>query len=444
MKYKVGIVSLGCAKNRVDAEMLLAKLNKEHYEIVEDAALSDAAIINTCAFIEPAKKESIEEILELAELKKEGKIKCLIVTGCLAERYQEEVREQLPEVDACIGIGANDKIAEVIKNALDGKKQELFPPKEKLALEGERIQSTPQYYAYLKIAEGCDNHCTYCAIPMIRGRYRSRKIENLVKEAKWLADGGVKELILIAQDTSYYGNDIYGKPMLPKLLKELCKIDKLKWIRVLYCYPERITDELIDVIAEEDKIIKYLDLPLQHCDAEVLKRMNRKGDREYLTNLLNKIKERIPDITLRSTFITGFPGETEEQFEELAQFVKDMKFQRMGCFPYSQEENTPAAKLPDQIDGDVKQKRAEIICDNQQLIMEEYAEKMIGSEVEVLVEGFDRYAECYFGRTAGDSPEVDGNVFFTTSGEKPREGTFVKVKITDSLGIDPVGEVITN
>ena len=442
MKNKVGIVSLGCAKNRVDAEMLLAKLNKEQYEIVGDAALSDAAIINTCAFIEPAKKESIEEILELAELKKEGKIKCLIVTGCLAERYQKEVIEQLPEVDACIGIGANDKIAEVIKNALDNKKTELFPPKEELALEGERIQSTPRYYAYLKIAEGCDNHCTYCAIPMIRGRYRSRKIENLVKEAQWLADGGVKELILIAQDTSYYGNDIYGKPMLPELLRELCKIDKLRWIRVLYCYPERITDELIDVIAEEDKIVKYLDLPLQHCDAEVLKRMNRKGDREYLTNLLNKIKERIPDITLRSTFITGFPGETEEQFEELARFVKEMKFQRMGCFPYSQEENTPAAKLPDQIDEEIKQKRAEIICDSQQLIMEDYAEKMIGSEVEVLVEGFDRYAECYYGRTAGDCPEVDGSVFFTTSEEKPREGTFVKVKITDSLGIDPVGEMI--
>lgn len=442
MKHKVGIVSLGCAKNRVDAEMLLAKLNKEEYEIVEDAALSDAAIINTCAFIEPAKKESIEEILELAELKKEGKIKCLIVTGCLAERYQKEVIEQLPEVDACIGLGANDKIAEVIKNALDGKKTELFPPKEELALEGARIQSTPRYYAYLKIAEGCDNHCTYCAIPMIRGRYRSRKIEDLVKEAQWLADGGVKELILIAQDTSYYGSELYGKPMLPELLRELCKIDKLRWIRVLYCYPERITDELIDVIAEEDKIVKYLDLPLQHCDAEVLKRMNRKGDREYLTNLLNKIKERIPDITLRSTFITGFPGETEEQFEELSMFVKDIRFQRMGCFPYSQEENTPAAKLPDQIDEDIKQKRAEIICDQQQLIMEDYAEKMIGSEVEVLVEGFDRYAECYFGRTAGDCPEVDGSVFFTATGIKPQAGSFVTVRITDSLGIDPVGEMI--
>ncbi|MCR5652683.1 MAG: 30S ribosomal protein S12 methylthiotransferase RimO [Ruminococcus sp.] len=444
MKYKVGIISLGCAKNRVDAEMLLAKLNKKDYEIVEDVAMSDAAIINTCAFIEPAKQESIEEILELAKLKKEGRIKCLIVTGCLAERYQREVMEQLPEVDACVGLGSNDKIAEIIKEALKGKKVEIFPPKEQLALEGKRIQSTPTYYAYLKIAEGCDNHCTYCAIPMIRGKYRSRTIENLVKEAQWLADGGVRELILIAQDTSYYGNDIYGKPMLPKLLRELCKIEKIRWIRVLYCYPERITDELIEVIADEDKIVKYLDLPLQHCSAEVLKRMNRKGSTEYLTSLLHKIRERIPNITLRSTFITGFPGESEEQFEELSQFVKDMKFQRMGCFPYSQEENTPAAKLPDQIDEDTKLKRAEIISEQQQLIMENYAEQMIGKEVEVLVEGFDRYAECWFGRTAGDCPEVDGNIFFTAFGEKPREGTFVKVKITDSLGIDPVGEVIKN
>lgn len=442
MKYKVGIVSLGCAKNRVDAEMLLAKLNREEYEIVEDVAMSDAAIINTCAFIEPAKQESIEEILELAKLKAEGKIKCLIVTGCLAERYKNEVMEQLPEIDACIGIGANDKIADVIKKALNNKKTELFPPKEELSLEGGRIQSTPQYYAYLKIAEGCDNHCTYCAIPIIRGRYRSRSIENLVKEARWLADGGVRELILIAQDTSYYGNDLYGKPMLPELLRELCKIEALKWIRVLYCYPERITDELIDVIAEEDKIVKYLDLPLQHCDAEVLRRMNRKGNAEYLTSLLNKIRQRIPGITLRSTFIAGFPGETEEQFESLSQFVKDMKFQRMGCFPYSQEENTPAAKLPDQIDEDTKQRRAEIISEQQQLIMEDYAQAMIGREVEVLVEGFDRYAECYFGRTAGDCPEVDGNIFFTASDIKPQAGSFVTVRITDCLGIDPVGELI--
>lgn len=442
MKYKVGIVSLGCAKNQVDAEMLLSKLNKGRFEIVEDVAMSDAAIVNTCAFIEPAKQESIEEILELAKLKSEGKIKCLIVTGCLAERYKEDVMRQLPEIDACVGLGANDKIAEIISDALLGNKREVFPPKENLSLEGDRIQSTPRHYAYLKIAEGCDNHCTYCAIPMIRGRYRSRTIESLVKEAEWLAEGGVKELILIAQDTSYYGNDIYGKPMLPKLLKELCKIDSLKWIRVLYCYPERITDELIDTIASEDKIVKYLDLPLQHCNAELLKVMNRKGSYEELTALIKKLRDKIPNITLRSTFITGFPGESEEQFEELSKFVYEIKFQRMGCFPYSLEENTPAAKLLNQIDDDIKQKRAEIITNQQQFIMEQYAENMIGEEVEVVVEGFDKYAECYFGRTAGDCPEVDGNIFFTASAVKPSEGSFVKVRVTDFLGIDPVGEMI--
>ncbi len=442
MKYKVGIVSLGCAKNQVDAEMLLAKLNKDDFEIVADAAMCDAAIVNTCAFIEPAKQESIEEILELAKLKAEGKIKCLIVTGCLAERYQKDVMKQLPEIDACVGIGANDKIAQIIKTALLGNKTEIFPPKDELMLEGERIQSTPRHYAYLKIADGCDNHCTYCAIPMIRGKYRSRTVENLVKEARWLSEGGVKELIVIAQDTSYYGTDIYGKPQLPRLLKELCKIDGLKWIRVLYCYPERLTDELINTIASEDKIVKYLDLPLQHCNKELLKRMNRKGSYEELKALIEKLRAKIPNLTLRSTFITGFPGETEEQFEELSRFVDEIKFQRMGCFPYSQEEDTPAAKLPGQIDEDVKQKRAEIIMEQQQLIMEQYAEEMIGKEVEAVVEGFDKYAECYFGRTAGDCPEVDGNIFFTCPGVKPAEGSFVKVRITDSLGIDPVGEMI--
>lgn len=441
MKYKVGIVSLGCAKNRVDAEMLLANLGKE-FEISEDVAVCDAAIINTCAFIEPAKRESIEEILELAKLKAEGQIKCLIVTGCLAERYKDDVMKQLPEVDACIGLGANEQVAEVIKSALGGTRLGLFPPKEQLALEGERIQSTPRHYAYLKIAEGCDNHCTYCAIPMIRGRYRSRTIENLVKEAQWLAEGGVRELIVIAQDTSYYGTDLYGKSALPELLRELCKIDGLRWVRVLYCYPERITDELIDVIANEDKIVKYLDLPIQHCNGDVLRRMNRKGDRESLSALIKKLRERIPGLVLRSTFITGFPGETEEQFEELAEFAKEMRFQRLGCFPYSQEENTPAAKLPDQLDEETKERRTEIIMEQQELIMEEYAEAQIGKELEVVVEGFDRFAECFFGRSAGDCPEVDGNVFFTAPNIRPAEGSFVTVRVNDYLGIDPVGEMI--
>ncbi len=442
MTYKVGIVSLGCAKNQVDAEMLLARLDDERFKIVEDVADSDAAIINTCAFIEPAKRESIEEILELAKLKEEGKIKCLIVSGCLAERYKDDVMREMPEIDACVGLGANDRIAEIIKRTLIGEKVSDFPPKEELSLEGRRIQSTPRYYAYLKIAEGCDNHCTYCAIPIIRGKYRSRTIENLVSEAEWLAEGGVRELIVIAQDTSYYGTDIYGKSMLPELLRRLCGVEKLRWIRVLYCYPERITDELIDVIASEKKIVKYLDLPLQHCNGDVLKRMNRKGDREYLTALLNKLRDRIDGLTLRSTFIAGFPGETEEQFEELASFAKEMRFQRLGCFPYSQEEDTPAARLKDQLDEDEKNRRAEIIMEQQQLIMEDYAEEAIGTEVEVLVEGFDKYAECYFGRTPADCPEVDGNIFFTAGGIKPAAGSFVRVRITDRIGIDPVGEII--
>lgn len=442
MKHKVGIISLGCAKNRVDAEMLLAHIRDYGFEIVEDISFADAAIINTCAFIESAKQESIEEILELAKLKEEGRIKCLIVTGCLSERYQQEVMAQLPEIDACVGIGANSQIAEIIEKTLEGERVEIYPPKDMLPLEGKRIQSTPSYYAYLKIAEGCDNHCTYCAIPMIRGKYRSRKLENLIEEAKWLADSGVKELIVIAQDTTYYGTDIYGKPMLATLLQELAKIDKLKWIRVLYCYPERITDELIDVIAKEDKIVKYLDLPLQHCNEKVLKIMNRKGNREKLETLINKIRTAVPDIVLRSTFIAGFPGETEKQFEELAQFAKDMKFQRLGCFAYSQEENTPASKLPGQLDDDVKNRRAEIIMEQQQLIMEQYAEDMIGKEVEVLVEGFDRYAECYFGRTTGDSPEVDGSIFFTSKNIKPQPGNFVKIRINDYIGIDPLGEMV--
>lgn len=442
MKYKVGIVSLGCAKNRVDAEMLLAKLDKAEFQLVEDVAMCDAAIINTCAFIESAKQESIEEILELAKLKNEGKIKCLIVTGCLSERYREQVMAELPEIDGCAGIGANDEIADIIRRCLKGEKVESFPPKENLSLDGKRIQSTPQYYAYLKIAEGCDNHCTYCAIPMIRGKYRSRTIESLVKEAEWLSEGGVKELIVIAQDTTYYGTDLYGKPMLADLLKELCKIEKLKWIRVLYCYPERITDELIEAIANEEKIVKYIDLPLQHCNKDVLKRMNRKGSNEELRALLEKIRKAMPDVTLRSTFITGFPGETEDQFEELAQFAKDMKFQRLGCFAYSQEDNTPAARLPQQLDEDVKNRRAEIIMEQQQIIMEEYAERLIDKEVEVVVEGFDKYAECYFGRSAGDCPEVDGNIFFTAKNIKPQEGSFVKVRINDYIGIDPVGEMV--
>lgn len=442
MNYKVGIVSLGCAKNQVDAEMLLFTLKNKGFTIVNDPAQADAVIVNTCGFIDSAKQESIDEIIELGKLKREGTIKAIIVTGCLAERYQNEITKQLYEIDAAIGIGANEQIADIVLEALKGKKAEVFPDKVCLPLEGGRIQSTPSYTAYLKIAEGCDNRCTYCAIPMIRGRFRSRKPENIIEEAKTLAKNGVKEINVIAQDTTRYGEDLFGEPYLAKLLRQLCQIDGLEWIRVLYCYPDRLTDELIDTIAEEDKIVKYIDLPLQHCNGEILKRMNRHGDREVLTELLNKIRVKIPNVVLRSTFITGFPGETDEQFEELAKFAKDMKFQRLGCFAYSQEEDTPAALMPNQVDEEIKQKRADIIMEQQQNIMAEYCESLIGSDVKVLVEGYDKLAECYFGRSYADSPEVDGCVFFTCTDEKPEIGSFVNVKITDYTCCDPVGEMV--
>lgn len=442
MAYKVGIISLGCAKNRVDAEMLLYRIRNAGYKLCEDVAMADVAIINTCGFIESAKQESIEEILELSELKKEGKIKAIIVTGCLAERYKEEVMKEIPEADAVVGIGANDDIVKIIDEVLQGKKQQCFPDKLLLPLEGGRIQSTPYYYAYLKIAEGCDNHCTYCAIPMIRGKFRSRKMEDIIAEAKHLAEKGVKELVVVAQDTSLYGKDIYGELMLAKLLKKLCEIDGIRWIRVLYCYPDKITDELLQVMAEEEKIAKYLDLPLQHCNGRVLKTMNRKGNKEELVKLIAKIRKKVPGIVLRTTFIAGFPTETEEEFAELENFAKEVRFERVGCFAYSQEENTPAAKLEPQIPEDVKERRAEIIMENQQEIMEEFCQKLDGKTIEVLVEGYDQYAECFFGRSAWDAPEVDGSVFFTVTGRKPAPGEFVKVKIDDFLNCDPIGEMV--
>ena len=442
MNYKAGIVSLGCAKNQVDAEMLLYTLKQRGFTIVNDPAKADAVIVNTCGFIDSAKQESIDEIIELGKLKREGTIKAIIVTGCLAERYQDDITKQLYEVDAAIGIGANEKIADVVLDALDGKKTELFPDKLSLPLSGGRIQSTPPYTAYLKVSEGCDNCCTYCAIPLIRGKFRSRTIEDVLEEARELAAKGVVELNVIAQDTTRYGEDLYDEPQTAKLLAELCEIDGFRWIRLLYCYPDRVTDELIDVIAREDKIVKYIDIPLQHCNGEVLKRMNRRGNRESLTALLNKIKDRIPNVIFRSTFITGFPGETEEQFEELAEFAKDIRFQRLGCFPYSREEDTKAADYPDQLDDEIKQKRADIIMEHQQGVMADYCESLIGTEVEVLVEGWDRIAECWFGRTYADAPEVDGCVFFTSDGKKPVIGDFVTVKVEDCMGIDPVGVMV--
>ena len=442
MQNTVGIVSLGCAKNRVDAELMMYKLNEAGFKLVQDAAMADAAIINTCGFIESAKQESIDEILELARLKKEGKIKAIIVTGCLAERYNSQIMQQLHEVDAVVGIGKNADIAEVVRRALDGEKIEEFPDKLLLPLDGGRVQSTERHWAYLKIADGCDNCCTYCAIPLIRGKFRSRKMEDIVKEAERLAYNGVKEINVIAQDTTRYGEDNYGKLMLPELLKRLCGIDGIEWIRLLYCYPDRITDELLDVIREEDKIVKYIDLPLQHCSGKVLKAMNRRGDKESLSALIGHIRERIPGVVLRTTLIAGFPGESDEDFEELSAFVEEMRFERLGCFAYSQEEDTPAALMENQVDEDVKAHRAELIGEQEAVIMNDWCETLIGQELDVLVDGFDRYADCWVGRSVYDAPEVDPCVFFTVSDRKPRPGEMIKVRIDDHVDCDLTGEML--
>lgn len=442
MAAKVGMVSLGCSKNRVDGEMMLYTLKERGFQLVQDVAYCDVAIINTCGFIEDAKQESIEEILELVRLKNEGTIRAIIVTGCLAERYRKEVMKELYEVDAVVGIGGNKNIADVVEEVLEKKKVELYPEKTELPLCGGRVRTTPFYYSYLKIAEGCDNRCTYCAIPMIRGSFRSRPMEDIIKEAEELSEKGVKEFILIAQDTSRYGEDLCGHSLLPELLRKLCAVETLQYIRVLYCYPERITDELIDVIASEPKILKYIDIPMQHCSASVLKRMNRKGSRESLTALVKKLRERVKGITVRTTLMTGFPGETEEDFAELSEFVEEMRFDRLGCFAYSQEEDTPAANMPDQIDEDTKCRRQNIIMEQQGSISIEINRKYIGKTIGVLCEGFDRMTDCYYGRSAADAPEVDGRVYYITNGKKSKIGDIVRVNITDSLDYDLMGILV--
>ena len=443
MAYTVGMVSLGCAKNQVDGEVLMASLKNAGFLTVDDAALADIAIVNTCGFIESAKRESIEEILELAALKKEGKIKKLVITGCLSERYQKEMHQELPEADAVLGIGANGDIAPLLTKMMEENTYvESFPDKSRMPLCGDRELTTPSYFAYVKIAEGCDNRCSYCAIPLIRGGYRSRTMESIEEECKGLVANGAKELVLIAQDTSRYGIDLYGEYSLAKLMARLCRIDGLRWLRVLYCYPDSITDELLDTMAQEEKIVPYIDLPLQHASGPILKAMNRRGDRQSLTALMNKIRERVPGVVLRTTLITGFPGETEEDFTELAEFVKDVKFERLGCFAYSQEEGTPAAELPGQLDEEVKAHRAELIMDRQMEIMERQGMELIGKTLEVLVEGYDRYAECWFGRSWRDAPDVDGKIFFTTGGKRPRLGSFVQVMVEDCMDCDLTGRLV--
>lgn len=441
MKYNIGLVSLGCAKNQTDAEIMLGILAEDGFNIVYDPAEADVIVVNTCGFIESAKQESIDAILEMAEYKN-GRCKLLIVTGCLAERYSKEILAELPEADAVLGTGDYDKIAEIIKEAFDGKRPVLCGHKDRTPEERlPRILSTPPYTAYLKIADGCDNNCTYCAIPKIRGHFRSRAIEDIVEEARNLAENGVRELILIAQDTTRYGADLYGEYSLDKLLLELVKIEKIEWIRVHYFYPEAITDSLIDVMAKYDKICNYIDMPVQHANNDILRRMARRTSREQMTEKINQIRNKIPGSVIRTSIIVGFPGETQEQFEELCDFVREIKFDRMGVFAYSQEEDTAAAEFENQLDEDVKQERLDILMTMQQGISLELNKAKIGKTLEVIVEGYDEESFLFYGRSRGDSIEVDGKVYFGTETEV-NEGDIINVEILDADEYDLTGRRI--
>lgn len=441
MSKKIGMISLGCPKNQVDAEIMLSRLQKDGFQIVNDPIEADLIIVNTCGFIEDAKKESIENILDMISYKDEFPALKVLVTGCLAERYQSEVLKEIPEADGVIGIGANDDICEICHRILDGEKVEAYPPKNNLTLEGDRVLTTPPYTAYLKIAEGCSNNCTYCAIPSIRGPFRSRPSEKILSEAKTLAEQGVKELVVVAQDTTRYGEDLYGKSALVPLLRAITQIEGIEWVRLLYLYPERIDDALISEIANNPKIVKYLDIPIQHCSKNVLKRMNRHGDRQILTDLFKKIRENIVGVTLRTTLIAGFPGETEEEFEELCEFVEEMRFERMGCFAYSEEEGTPAVKLDGMLDPEIRAERAEIINQRQSAILDEINESLISKTLDVIVEGYDSYADAYYGRTYMDAPEIDMQISFTC-GYELDDGDIVQVEIINVIDGELIGEVV--
>lgn len=435
-------ISLGCDKNLVDSEVMLGLLDAKGYQIVDDETQADIIVINTCCFVHDAKEESIQTILEMAEYKTEGRLKALIVTGCLAQRYRQEIIDEIPEVDAVLGTTAYDKIVEAVEEALAGVGHVELENVNALPLvDTKRLVTTGGHYAYMKIAEGCDKHCTYCIIPKLRGNYRSVPMERLIQEAKDLAEQGVKELILVAQETTLYGKDIYGEKSLHKLLRELCKVDGIRWIRILYCYPEEIDDNLIQVMKEEKKLCHYLDLPIQHANDEILKRMGRRTSKVQLEEIIGKLKREIPDITLRTTLITGFPGETEEQHEELKAFVDEMEFDRLGVFTYSPEEDTPAAEMPDQIPEEVKEDRQAEIMELQQEIAFAQAEDMIGEEVLVMIEGKVADENAYVGRTYKDAPGVDGLIFINTD-EELMSGDFARVKVTGAVEYDLMGELL--
>ena len=439
---KILFISLGCDKNLVDTEVMLGMLASRGYEMTNDEQEADIIVINTCCFIHDAKEESIQNILEMAEYKKNGSAKALIVTGCMAERYRQEILDEIPEVDEVLGTTAYDRILDAVDAALAGQHEVMTADLDALPLpETKRLVTTGGHFAYLKIAEGCDKHCTYCIIPKIRGNFRSVPMERLLKEAQDLAEQGVKELILVAQETTLYGKDLYGEKCLPKLLRELCKISGIRWIRILYCYPEEITDELIQVMKEEPKICHYLDLPIQHANDTILKRMGRRTSKQELIDIVQKLRKEIPDICLRTTLITGFPGETQEQHEEVMEFIDTLEFDRLGAFTYSPEEDTPAATFEDQIDEEVKEDRQADIMELQQEIAFDKAEDMIGREVLVMIEGKVADENAYVGRTYRDAPNVDGLIFINTDVELI-SGDFAKVKVTGALDYDLIGELM--
>ena len=444
---KVGFVSLGCPKNQLDTEVMLHEVATAGYEITPDETEADVVIINTCGFIESAKKESIENILDIAWLKKNRTLKAIIVTGCLAERYRESILEEMPEVDAVLGVGSIHNIVEAVEAVTVKKKKgskrkyTSFEDKETVRLGGDRILTTPEYTAYLKIAEGCDNRCAYCAIPAIRGRFRSRTIEDIVKEAKDLEALGIRELNIVAQDITRYGLDIYGSYKLATLLRAITDNTSIPWIRLLYCYPDKITDELVAEIRDNDRILKYIDMPIQHISDNMLKAMNRHGDSAMIRGVIKKLRKEIPDIVIRTTFIVGFPGESEKDFLELCEFVKESRFEHLGVFPYSREEDTPAYDFENQIDEQVKQDRADIIMREQLEINTQNNEKMVGKVITVLCEDYDPVASVHFGRGAADAPEIDGKVYFKAE-RRIAPGSFVKVKIRDVLDYDLFGRAI--
>lgn len=439
MSIKVGFVSLGCPKNLINTEVMLAMLVDHGMEIVADDIEADVIVINTCAFIESAKNEAIENILDVAWLKKNRSLKGIVVTGCLPQRYKEEVLKEMPEVNCVLGTGSIEDICEAVEIAYKGGSFSSFKNVDDVALGGERVITTPDHFAYVQIAEGCDNRCTYCVIPDIRGKFRSRNMTDIIEEVENLASIGIKEICLVAQDTTRYGEDLYGTYALDSLISALSEIDGIEWIRVLYCYPDRITDGLINEFKNNDKLVKYIDMPIQHINDDVLKAMNRRDTSESIKNVVAKLRAEVPDIVLRSTVIVGFPGETEKHFNELRAFLKETKFERLGAFEYSREEGTPAYDMPKQVSAATKKKRCEAIMSDQNRIHNDFNEGFVNKTLKVICEGYDSVSECFFGRSYADAPEIDGKVYFTAS-KRVRDGEFVNVLITEVLDYDLFGK----